>query len=246
MCGQFAIFAGLKSVIEYYNFLKDADFNMDDNIFLNDENDLLNFFQNNDKFYTQNIIKPMNYFPIIAIINNQVRFFPAKWGLIPFWVKDKKKSELNNMLFSYDNQTYNEKPRLSDFIDTNFAYKTINARIETIKEKPSFKYAYKQRRCLIPFKCFYEKSSANDKYIFSNPDDCFKSFAGLYEIWKNDIISLTTFTIITTQANKYVSNIHDRMPVILNNEKAIKWISYYKDLNYFKNGEETLFMSKIS
>ncbi len=240
MCGQFALFAGLKSVVDYYNFLKNADFDIDGSLFISDRDDLYSFYQRDEGVFLNKIIKPMDYVPVITVVNNQLRFFPAKWGLIPFWVKDKKKQEANQMLFSYGENSYTEKPQLSDFLDISFAYKTINARIESIKEKPSFKYAYKQRRCLIPFRSFYEKSDNKTKYLFTNKENSFKSFAGLYEVWKNDVISLMTFTIVTTEANKYVADVHHRMPVILNEEKAVKWLEYYNDLAYFSKCNEGL------
>jgi putative SOS response-associated peptidase YedK len=117
------------------------------------------------------------------------------WGLIPAWVKDP--STFANL---------------------------INARAETIAEKPSFRTAYKYRRCLIPADGFYEwqkvKSGPKQPFYFTLRDNGLFAFAGLWESW-NDI---ETFTILTTSANTLLQTIHDRMPVILNPEDYDRWI----------------------
>jgi putative SOS response-associated peptidase YedK len=141
----------------------------------------------------QKRIKPFDYFPIITKKNNVIITINARWGLVPFWAKDEK-----------------------------IASKTINARIETITEKPSFKYAYEKRRCLIPFTEYFEKDKNQNLHSFKNENNQIMSFAGLYEIWSEN--KLNTFTIITEQANEIVKPIHHRMPVILNQENALKWL----------------------
>jgi len=138
-------------------------------------------------------ITPKKYLPIITYIKDKVSIKSARWGLVPFWAKDDKQS-----------------------------FKTINARIETIHEKPSFKYAYQQRRCLIPMSGFYEKSPVKKEYYFPNENDKLQSFAGLYEIWGSD--KLITFTVITCPADDRVINVHPRMPIVLNELEAINWI----------------------
>ena len=145
-------------------------------------------------------IKPMDYLPIITSKNGKIALMEARWGLVPFWAKD-----------------------------TQIAYKTINARIETLAEKPSYKYAFRERRCLIPATGFYEKDTQKQSHYFDMGDDesagskPFKSMAGLYEIWGKDM--LVTFTIVTTSADERVKKIHDRMPVILNEVEAVRWLT---------------------
>jgi putative SOS response-associated peptidase YedK len=139
-------------------------------------------------------IKPMSYMPIVSTDQKRLTVQIARWGLVPFWAKDE-----------------------------SIAYKTINARFETLSEKPSFKYAAEKRRCLIPFTGFYERSADKKLHYFQNNDDEIKCFAGLYEIWGPE--KLVTFTIVTIPADERVKPVHERMPMILDTNYALKWIS---------------------
>ena len=123
------------------------------------------------------------------------------WGLIPSWAKDP---EIGNRL--------------------------INARGETIAEKPSFRNAYKRRRCLILADGFYEwKQNADGRgkipmYIRMISGKPF-AFAGLWEIWSSpDGSEIRSCTIVTTQPNKLMQSIHNRMPVILPPEAYSDWL----------------------
>lgn len=115
-----------------------------------------------------------------------------KWGLIPSWTKD-----------------------------SSIGSRLINARSETLLEKPAFRTAFKRRRCLIPADGFYEWGAVSggrkQPFYFSLTDEQPFAFAGLWEHWRNaDDEEIETCTILTTQANDAVSAIgHDRMPVIL-------------------------------
>jgi putative SOS response-associated peptidase YedK len=117
------------------------------------------------------------------------------WGLIPSWAKDPA-----------------------------IGAKLINARSETVTEKPSFRAAFKYRRCLIPADGFYEwqktQRGAKQPFYFSMAGNAVLAFAGLWESW-NDI---ETCTILTTEANGLLQPIHDRMPVILNPEDYGRWL----------------------
>lgn len=122
-----------------------------------------------------------------------------RWGLVPSWAKDPK---IGNRM--------------------------INARSETLTEKPSFRTAFKRRRCLIPADGFYEwKREGKAKkpmLITANPGGLF-AFAGLWETWKQpDGSWLLTCAIITTSANEFMKSIHDRMPVILPRESEASWL----------------------
>ena len=122
-----------------------------------------------------------------------------RWGLVPSWAKDPK---IGNRM--------------------------INARSETLAEKPSFRTAFKRRRCLIPADGFYEwKREGKAKkpmLITANPGGLF-AFAGLWETWKQpDDSWLLTCAIITTSANEFMKSIHDRMPVILPRESEASWL----------------------
>ena len=123
-----------------------------------------------------------------------------RWGLVPSWAKDPK---IGNRM--------------------------INARSETLTEKPSFRTAFKRRRCLIPADGFYEwKREGKAKkpmLITANPGGLF-AFAGLWETWKQpDGSWLLTCAIITTSANEFMTSIHDRMPVILPREVEASWLA---------------------
>jgi putative SOS response-associated peptidase YedK len=137
---------------------------------------------------------PKQFNPIIIQELNKIKILEARWGLVPFWAKDD-----------------------------SFATKTINARSETLSEKPSFKYAYEKRRCLIPFTGYFEWDKNKVLHSFPNNSNELKSFAGLFEIW--GVENLITFTIITCPADEIVAKVHDRMPVVLNEEEALRWIS---------------------
>ena len=138
---------------------------------------------------------------VLAVTNDGSENRPElmRWGLVPSWAKDPK---IGNRM--------------------------INARSETLAEKPSFRTAFKRRRCLIPADGFYEwKREGKAKkpmLITVNPGDLF-AFAGLWETWKQpDDSWLLTCAIITTSANEFMKSIHDRMPVILPRESEASWL----------------------
>jgi putative SOS response-associated peptidase YedK len=128
-----------------------------------------------------------------------------RWGLIPYWAKD---------------------PRI--------AYKTINARVETVETAPSYREAFKKRRCLIPADGFYEwRTLGGAKIPFSigMKDDRPFTFAGLWEGWKDPVSEewQRTCTIITGDPNELVAQVHTRMPVILPEEHHAKWLGEIDD-----------------
>jgi putative SOS response-associated peptidase YedK len=113
--------------------------------------------------------------------------------------------------------------------DPKIAYKTINARVETVDTAPSYREAFKRRRCLIPADSFYEwKRVVGGKipYAIGMKDDAPFVFAGLWEGWKDPATDewLRTCTIITGEPNELVAQIHTRMPVILPEEDHAKWL----------------------
>jgi putative SOS response-associated peptidase YedK len=123
-----------------------------------------------------------------------------KWGLIPSWAKDP-----------------------------TIAYKLINARSETVAEKPSFRSAFKSRRCLIPASGYYEweKTEGRTKqpYFIRPRDEELFSFAGLWERWHDpEGETVETCTILTTEANELMRPLHDRMPVILGETGEEMWL----------------------
>lgn len=139
---------------------------------------------------------------VVSIINdgNKNRLGKLRWGLIPGWAKDEKVS-----------------------------YKMINARSETVDQKPSYRNAFIKRRCLIPMDSFYEwKKHDSGKIpmrIKMKSDEVF-AVAGLWESWNApDGRTIHSCTILTTEANSLVSDIHDRMPVILRPEDEKVWLN---------------------
>ncbi|KLH98237.1 SOS response-associated peptidase [Brevibacillus formosus] len=142
---------------------------------------------------------------IPAIIENKEerRIGQLKWGLVPFWSKDEK-----------------------------IGYKMINAKSETIQEKPAFRNLFTRKRCIIPADGFYEwKKVGKDKQpmrIMMKTGEPF-AFAGLYDTWTSpEGEKLHSCTIITTKPNEVVADIHDRMPVILKKQDEQLWLDREK------------------
>jgi len=124
-----------------------------------------------------------------------------RWGLVPHWAKDKA-----------------------------IGYKMINARSETVHEKPAFRHAIRYNRCIIPASGFYDWQHIGAKkqpYYFHMADNSPMAFAGLWEQWKDPGAEnpLETFTILTTVANELVAPVHDRMPVILHPDNYGLWLN---------------------
>jgi putative SOS response-associated peptidase YedK len=155
--------------------------------------------------YEGNIVPRYNISPAqdAAIITNKdsSHLTIARWGLIPHWAKDKPE----------------------------IGYKTINAKAETLAEKPSYSSAFKVTRCLVPADGFYEwKKDFDSKvpYRFVMWDDSIFAFAGLWTEWEDSKgISVKSFTIITLPANGLVREVHDRMPAILLKKDEKAWLS---------------------
>lgn len=137
---------------------------------------------------------------VLSVINHGGnRLGKLHWGLIPFWVKELKKSS-----------------------------GIINARSETLKEKPAFKKAFKHRRCLIIADGFYEwkKEGKNRKpyYICLQSGKSF-AFAGLWETWKQqEDMRYNSCTIITRDASERISEIHERIPAVLTDDALKTWL----------------------
>jgi putative SOS response-associated peptidase YedK len=112
-------------------------------------------------------------------------------------------------------------PRRSD--DASIAAKLINARAETLGEKPSFRNAYHRRRCLIPANGFYEwkrEGELRQPYYVHPANGELFAFAGLWDTWRD----MDSCTIITTEANATLRAVHDRMPVIIAREHYAGWL----------------------
>jgi putative SOS response-associated peptidase YedK len=123
---------------------------------------------------------------------------PLRWGLVPSWSKGP-----------------------------DSRYSMINARAETVDSKPAYKNAFKHRRCLIPTEGFYEwkKGGVKTPFLIRRADGEPFGMAGLWEFWRGkEGETIESCTIIVTEANMLVRELHDRMPVILSPESYAAWL----------------------
>lgn len=169
-------------------------------------------------------IAPSSTVPVVRYQHTQKVMESLKWGLIPNWAKDP-----------------------------SIGFKLANARAETVAEKPSFRSAFKKQRCLVPVDGFYEWNQTTKPkqphYFFMKDEKPF-FIAGLWEVWQQPKVSpprrqdakegkdidlgkidkttstgpITTFTLITTEANAVLAKVHDRMPVILDPKDYEAWL----------------------
>lgn len=147
-------------------------------------------------------VRPTNVAPIIRVHDGQRLALLARWGLIPSWSKDDR-----------------------------IAQHTFNARAETVADKPSFRAAFKRRRCIVPVSAFYEWQAIpgqkkKQKLRFASPADHPLALAGLWEHWRRPDSGevVESFTVITISANAFMARIHDRMPVILAESDWGAWL----------------------
>jgi putative SOS response-associated peptidase YedK len=144
-------------------------------------------------------IAPTQPIPVVRLVDGKRQFALMRWGLIPAWVKDPKAFSL-----------------------------IVNARGETVLDKPAFRHAMRRRRCLIPADGFYDwKAGAPRQPFFVRPKSHGGpiAFAGLWETWTGpNGEELDTAAIVTTRANRALAAIHDRMPVIVPPEAFDLWL----------------------
>jgi putative SOS response-associated peptidase YedK len=138
---------------------------------------------------------------VLAIVADAGEARPVllRWGLIPFWAQD---------------------PSIGN--------KLINARAESVAEKPAFREAYRKRRCLVLADGFYEwqrrREGKYPMWVHLSDGQPF-AFAGLWERWRRGGVPVETCTILTTDANPFMRAIHHRMPVILDGEARREWLA---------------------
>ena len=123
-----------------------------------------------------------------------------RWGLIPYWAKE---ASIGNRM--------------------------INARAESVADKPAYRFSFKKRRCLIPTDGFYEwkkEGKGKQPYFIRRRDHHPFAFAGLWSTWRNPEggAPVETFTVVTTDANGDIRELHDRMPVIVEKEDFGTWL----------------------
>ncbi len=145
-------------------------------------------------------------FPNWPVVTKDTSFQWMQWGLLPRWLKADHASD--------------------------FATHTLNARVESLHEKPSFKHLVGQQPCLIPVTSFYEYQTVGKEkipYRIFAKDTSLFSIAGLWDTWTNPLTGATTnsFTLITTEANPLMAEIHNsqqRMPLILDVSQEKTWL----------------------
>jgi putative SOS response-associated peptidase YedK len=145
-------------------------------------------------------VAPTQPIPIVRLVEGKRQFALVRWGLLPSWVKDPKSVKL-----------------------------LINARGDSVIDKPAFRAAMKRRRCLIPADGFYEWKSVGGRkqpYFVRLKSGAPMAFAGLWETWTGpNGEELETAAIVTTGANRTLKTIHERMPVILAPDAFDLWLN---------------------
>lgn len=154
------------------------------------------------KFIPNYNICPTHLAPIVfeTSIGRQINLF--RWGLVPLWAKDVKSAD---------------------------KYSMINAKAEEIAQKKSYAKPFQRQRCIVPLSGFYEwlrpEQGAKKPYAIYLKDKSIMSVAGVWEHWQgqNDE-EVLSFSVITTEANSFMANIHNRMPVILEKKDEQLWL----------------------
>ncbi len=155
------------------------------------------FDSSSTEFRTSYNVAPTRHVPVVLAEGGKMRLEMLRWGLVPSWADDP-----------------------------GIGARMINARSETAPEKPSFRRAFRDRRCLIPADGFYEwkrENGGKQPYYFRMQGGRPFAFAGLWESWTKDG-EIRSCAILTTAANEVVAGIHDRMPVILPSRHYEAWL----------------------
>lgn len=144
-------------------------------------------------------IAPTQHAPVLLRDQGENVLDMYRWGLIPFWAKD---------------------PAIGN--------RMINARAETVREKPAFRSAFERRRCLVPASGFFEWQKAGKSKVphWIHPaDGDLLTLAGLWERWApEDAEPVYSYTILTTGANSFMQRLHERMPVIIPPGERDVWL----------------------
>ena len=177
MCGRFAFYSAAEAV-----------------------NDLFGVTIPDDSVLAQYNIAPTDLAAVIRMdAAGERQLSMMRWGLVPFWAKDKK-----------------------------MASRMINARAETVAEKPAYRKAFAERRCLVPADGYYEWLTVAGKkrphYIHRN-DDQPLAMAGIWETWHGEDEPLETFSVLTMPSAGPIAHLHHRMPVMLDDVDAEHWLA---------------------
>ena len=148
---------------------------------------------------------PTQESPVLRLQEGLLQFQSMRWGLVPSWAASVKAAD---------------------------KYSMINARAETISEKKSFKEAFANGRCILPLSGFFEwkrEDSQKQPYAIYLEKEAIMSVAAIYEVWSGEKEQLYSYAIVTTEANEFMQNIHQRMPVILSAADQHAWLDPQSD-----------------
>ena len=144
-------------------------------------------------------VAPSQSVAVVRLDHGARKLALVRWGLVPSWAKDPA-----------------------------IGHRLINARAETVDEKPAFRRAFAERRCLVVSDGFYEwKRDARGRktpYLFTAPDERPFGLAGLWETWRRGDETIESCTILTAAANEAVAPVHDRMPVVVAPALHSQWL----------------------
>ncbi len=144
-------------------------------------------------------VAPLQFAPVLWKEEKQIMVDAFRWGLIPKWAKDE-----------------------------SFAGRMINARIETLREKPAYRNLVSRNRGVVLTSGYFEwekTASGKQPWYITDAGSSVLPLAGLWDVWNTpDQSPLYTFTVITTNARNEMKHIHDRMPVLLKKDQLIPWI----------------------
>ena len=145
-------------------------------------------------------IAPSQACPVVRVSGAQRELVSLRWGLIPSWAKSQ-----------------------------DIGVRNINARAESVAQKPTFRRAFERRRCLIPASGFYEWQAVagtrtKQPHYVQPVDQRFFAFAGIWERWREKDTVIESFAILTTVADPRIAEIHPRMPVILDPQVYTQWL----------------------
>lgn len=162
---------------------------------------IADFFEldQNVEWSPQYNIAPTEQAPAVALDREGTRRFGTfRWGLVPFWAEDAA-----------------------------IGVRMINARAESVADKPAFREPFAHRRCLIPASAFYEwktEGKVKRPFAIARSDGRLLALAGLWDRWKGPDAVIRSCAILTTEANARVAEIHDRMPVLLEPDDFDEWL----------------------
>lgn len=146
-----------------------------------------------------NVAPTQSAWVLLPDASSNLRAAMLRWGLIPRWAKDAK-----------------------------LGFSSINARLETVDTKPTFRAAWQRHRCLVPVSGYFEwteKSGRKQPYYVQSIGAGVLMLGGIYERWGNSEGFIDSFSIVTTEARGSIASLHDRMPIVLPPSALMEWVN---------------------